>query len=112
MRVRTTIGRAYAALGKHELAEPHLRRVIEIVDAFGGKEGSLDPTLLAAGFDEVEFYQALWTLTNVCFNLERADAFAMVGRALREGLAHIGKTEENLAAYLRQLMKAVKAGAW
>jgi len=112
VRVRTTIGRAYANLGKQELAEPHLRRVIEIVDGFGGEEGALAPTLRAAGFDEIEFYHALWTLTNVCFNLERADAFAMAGRALREGLGHIGKTEKNLAEYIRRLMAALEAGAW
>ena len=112
VRVRTTIGRAFANLGKNELAEPHLRRVIEIVDGLGGEEGASDPILRAAGFDEIEFYQALWTLTNVCFNLERTDAFAMAGRALREGLAYITETEENLAEFLGQFMKGVQDGAW
>ena len=86
--------------------------MIEIVDGLEGEQGAGDPILRAAGFDEIEFYHALWTLTNVCYNLERTDAFAVGGRALREGAAHIGATEEDLADYLRELMEAVQTGAW
>jgi hypothetical protein len=83
VRVRTTIGRAYSNLGKHDLAEPHLRRVVEIVNEFSEVEDQLAPILRGAGFNEIEFYHAIWTLTNVCFNLERDDSFATAGRALR-----------------------------
>lgn len=111
-RVRATIGRAYATLGKHDLAEPHLRRVIEIVDASGNEADAIGPELRAAGFGDMAYYHALWTLTNVCFNLERSDSFAMASRSMEVGFDYIQETEPELADRLRKFSGKVEAGAW
>ncbi|MCP4248851.1 MAG: serine/threonine protein kinase [bacterium] len=112
VRVRATIGRAYAKLGRSELAEPHLRRVVEMVESLGGPDGRTGPLLRAAGFDDVEFHDVLWTLTSVCFNRELPDSFEMAGRALNVGLGHIGETDPDLADLLRRFMETVQSGAW
>jgi serine/threonine protein kinase len=112
VRVRATIGRAYARLGEYELAEPHLRRVVEIVDALDSNGRSSRKALLAAGFDDLEFYAALWTLTNVCFNLDRPDSYPMANRAQEVGLAQIGKTDPEVAAAWGAFQARIEAGAW
>ena len=111
VRVRSTIGRAYKSLSEDELAEPHLRRAVELVDALTAGRGPAE-AFRAAGYDAVDFYTTLWTLTNVCFNLERADAFAIAQRARQVGLDHIGMSHPELADALRQFVRGVEAGAW
>ncbi len=108
VRIRATIGRAYRALSENELAEPHLQRAVELVDrttAESGFEG-------AAGFDLGDFYTVLWQLTNVCFNLERDDAFAVSNRAHSVGIECIRSTHPKLADQLDRFNKALEAGAW
>jgi len=112
VRVRGTIGRAYARLGRYELAEPHLRRVVEMADAGGDWERDPDHPLRAAGFDDFELYSTLWALTNVCFNLESADSFSVFNRAHAVGMAHLARNHADLANMLRRFMVMVSADAW
>ncbi len=86
--------------------------VVEIVDVHADSEDMPDPTLHAAGFSRIDFYNALWTLTETCFNLQRTDNFAMASRAHRVGMAHIGETQPLLSERLSRFSKAVEAGAW
>lgn len=112
VRVRDTIGRAYTRLSRYELAEPHLRRVVEMVEAHTLESGDYDQSLASAGFDSFEFYRSLWTLTNVCFNLELGDSFEVASRARRVGLTHLGQSYPHLAETLDELSRGVGAGAW
>ena len=115
-RVRATIGRAYRRLGEWQLAEPHLRRVIEIVRTHSTGDGELqsewDPALVDAGFDALAYYDVLWSLTNVCFNLERPDAFEMASLSRRVGLNALAAVHADAAQLLRDFIAAVEAGAW
>ncbi len=112
VRVRSTIGRAYQALGENELAEPHLRRAVELVDGLMAADPSGKSVLESAGYDTGDFYTTLWILTNVCFALDRTDAFAISRRASDVGLGHIGASHPQLAAALQRFAAAVGAGAW
>jgi tetratricopeptide (TPR) repeat protein len=112
VRVRATIGRAYRRLGQFEQAESHLRRVVEIVGEHSEEDGSFSPELPAAGFDEVEYYTALWALTHVCFNLERSDSFEVAAHAQRVALHYIAETEPELSASLADFMEVIEANAW
>ncbi len=108
VRVRATIGRAFASLSEDQRAEPHLRRAVELVDGLrsrGGFEGS-------GGFDAGDFYTILWQLTNVCFNLELDDAFAVSARAHDIAMEHIGATHPDVAAALDGFHRALVTGAW
>ena len=112
IRVRSTIGRAYRRLGKYALAEPHLRRVIEMVDEISNDGESSSRALVAAGFDALEHYTVLWALTNICFYLERPDAFTIAGHARRVAIASIAETDPELAEQLHRFHEAVSSGAW
>ncbi|MHC5113934.1 MAG: serine/threonine-protein kinase, partial [Planctomycetota bacterium] len=105
-RVRNTIGHAYFSLSEFTLAEPHLRRTVQLVDEL--REES-EPV---PGYDLGDFYDTLWTLTNVCYNLERTDAFAVAMRARAAGLEHVGASYPEVAALLGQFTGAVEQGAW
>ncbi len=109
VRVRSTIGRAYASLSEYELAEPHLRRAVELVDGLTAAGDGFDGS---GGFDDGDFYTILWQLTNVCFNLERDDAFAVSNRAHDVGVGHIGATHPRLEQSLDRFNRALEAGAW
>ena len=112
-RVRSTIGRAYLTLGRNQLAEPHLLRVLEIVEnEMPSAPGTLDSRLLEAGYDEIDYHETLWTLTNVSFNLERDDSFAHSIRSRKFGLAFIARTHPMLAERLEKLALAVEDNAW
>jgi hypothetical protein len=110
VRVRTTIGRAYTRLSQLSLAETHLRRAVEIVDDLA--ERGQAPGVNSSGFDKYEHYVLMWTLTNVCFNLERSDAFAVAGRARTIGLNTLAIEHRELSAELGQLTAAIEKGAW
>ncbi len=97
-RLRATIGRAYTSLGEHETAERHLRRALELSEAFGEA-------------DPVGLYDALWSLTHICFYLERQDAFAVAQQARVVGLELIGRQAPVLADLQRRFIQAVEAGA-
>ncbi|MHC5110962.1 MAG: protein kinase domain-containing protein [Planctomycetota bacterium] len=112
VRVRATIGKAYSNLGKPEMAEPHLRRVIEMIKVHDESAVAISPELRPSGFNELEYADMLWTMTNVCFNLERPDSFAMAGLAHQVGVGYIRETEPRLAALLFKFMDRVKAGSW
>jgi len=83
-RLRSTIGRAYESLGQNELAEAQLRRAVDLLDAIDGVDGAL-------------FHDTLWTLTNVCFRLERPDAFAVAHRAQTVGHDFVRASHPELA---------------
>ncbi|NNM25667.1 MAG: serine/threonine protein kinase, partial [Phycisphaerales bacterium] len=108
-RVRSAIGRAYAALGQHDRAEPHLRRTVELVDTL---RAQADPLEDNAGFDAGDHYATLWALTNVAFNLDRTDAFAVAMRAREVGLDHVASAYPAVAEALRAFIRAVEAGTW
>ncbi len=108
-RVRATIGRAWAQLGENQLAEPHLRRAADLVDTLtgGGRDWTGSP-----GYGPGEHYATLWRLTNVAFNLESGDAFAVAQRARRAAMAFIGASQPELSAALDRFYSAVESGAW
>jgi tetratricopeptide (TPR) repeat protein len=112
IRVRATIGAAYASLSEAALAERQLRRVVELVDANAGGTPPGDPAFGAAGFDTGDFYRTLWKLTNVCFALERGDSFAIAGRAGEVGLGHIRSRYPRSSDALRRLCEHVGQSAW
>ncbi len=115
VRVRSTIGTAYASLGQHTLAEPHLRRAVELADHHGGldESGAIDAVAFGApGYGAAEFHDTLWTLTNVSFSLERPDAYAVAARASGVGLRVIGQRSEPLAAQLGSWLQSLRDGAW
>jgi tetratricopeptide (TPR) repeat protein len=109
-RVRSTIGRAYRTLGKHDLAETHLRRAVEIALPLSDEAHASGTTSVA--LDDGELYATLWALTNVCFYLERGDAFAMAQKARSVGLRHIGQSHPDLAQALLLFNSTVEGGAW
>ncbi len=90
-RMRATIGRAYESLGEQQLAEGHLRRAVELTDQLGIE-------------DAADFYDTLWTLVNVCFRLQRDDAFVMVQRARQVGHDHIRASHPGLADVLDRFL--------
>jgi tetratricopeptide (TPR) repeat protein len=98
-RLQATIGRAYASLSQHEKAEPHLRRAVELID-------------LVEGYDPGDFYTTLWMLTNVCFNLDRGDAFAVAQRACEVALDFVGSTSPALADALGRFLGVIQENAW
>lgn len=112
VRVRATIGRAYARLGLNELAEPQLRRVVKMVESIAQENNGSRHALCTAGFDDVEYYNALWALTNVVFHLQRDDCFAVASHAQTVGLSHLGQSHPELAELLTNYMRAVNKGAW
>jgi len=97
-RLRSTIGHAYESLGQNELAEPQLRRAIELFDSLEGVDGIL-------------FHDALWTLTNVLFRLERPDAFALALRSQIVGHDYVRASHPELAGALDRLAQAVGEAA-
>ncbi len=111
VRVRSMIGRAYRRLSEYALAESHLRRVLALVDAHT-TDGVVDPYLYSGGFNELEHYQVTWALTNVCFNLERPDAFGIASRARDVGIAHVAQEHPKLAKELTEFYDGVEADAW
>jgi serine/threonine protein kinase len=112
LRLRSTIGRAYSALSREELAESHLRRAVELADQFiADAPPGADP-FAGSGFSAHEFYSTLWALTNVCFNTEKPDAFAVAQRARQVGVDHIGETHPEFAEDMRRFLQAIDDGAW
>jgi hypothetical protein len=112
VRVRSTIGRAYARLGLNAQAEPHLRRVREMVQQIAPEDKQAWQALRAAGFDDFEYYNALWALTNVSFNLQRNDSFAVAAEARTVGTTHLAKTQPQLAELLETFVITVHKNAW
>ena len=98
-RIRITIGRGYRALGENELAEHHLRRGIEIMQA---REGS----------SVTELYRALWDLTNVLFYLESPDALQVAQVARRVAHDHIRATYPEVAESLDHFIDVVNTAAY
>ncbi len=96
-RVRTTIGRAYASLGEPELAEPHLRRALELRE-------QLSETTPA------EMYATLRTLSGVLFATGDTDLMILGPRAVQSGLVVIAETRPDLSTTLGRLFKSIVSG--
>ena len=97
-RLRTVIGRAYESLDESFVAEQHLRRAVELYDA-------------AQAPPSPEVYSALWALTNVCFRLERLDAFAVAMRARAAAHDALRASSPDLARAFERLGRLVDDGA-
>lgn len=112
LRVRATIGRAYENLGEHELAEPQLRRVVELVERHSVVDDRLSLGEETGGYTALDFHETLWTLTNVCFELELEDAFEISTRSREVGIGVIRERAPRAADALEEFALAVEAGAW
>jgi len=95
--VRTTIGQAYASLGEPEMAEPHLRRALEIREQL-------------PGVSPAELYATLRPLTGVLFRTGHPDLVTLGPHVLEVGLEVIAETRPELSATLGQLFNAIISG--
>jgi serine/threonine protein kinase len=98
-RLSVTIGRGYRALGENRLAELHLRRGIE------GLQALPEP-------DRAELYFAMWDLTHVLFTLEEPDAMAVAQAARRVAHDEIRVEHPGLAAVLDEFIEIVNDAAF
>lgn len=108
VRVRSSIGQAYAALGQLDLAEPQLRRVVELVEQLESQGEGLG----SSGYGDLDYYHVMWTLTNVAFHLERGDAFMLASAAHRICIRCVEREHPEVASALDEFTMAVTEGAW
>ena len=91
---RGTIGRAYASIGEHRLADIHLRRAVELIDG-------------VPDYDPTDFYTVLWATTHVGFRLDKDDAFAFARRAHEVAVALMSADHLRLADLVDRFAAAI-----
>jgi tetratricopeptide (TPR) repeat protein len=95
--LRATIGRAYASMGHYVVAEPHLRRALELSEDI-------------PDFDGVERFKLEWMLTDAAFRIDAPDAWLIAKSAQNLGIELARGRSEELGDALRRFLEQVDGG--